>query len=84
MYENEQVQNTMGNNLSYQGQVLRSGFDDHRKMREEAEEAEGAITLIQKAISKRKLMFVSLIVLFVIGVVIVVIRKMNKVANAFS
>lgn len=36
MYENEQAQNTMGHNLAYQGQILRSGFDDHRKMREEA------------------------------------------------
>lgn len=73
----------MGHDLAYQGQVLRSGFDDHRKMRDDAEEAEGAITLIQKAIFKRKIMFISLIVLFAIGVVIVVIRKINKVANAF-
>ena len=74
----------MGHNLSYQGKVLRSEFDDHRRMRQEAEEAEGAITLIHKAIAKRKFMFISLIVLFIIGVIIVVIRKANKVANALS
>ena len=33
MYENEQIQNTMGYNVNQQGQMLRGGFEDHQRIR---------------------------------------------------
>jgi len=71
----------MGYNVGAQGQLLRGGFQQHRKIRQQAQEAEGAITLIQKAILKRKIMFLSLVVLFVVGLVIVIVRKVNRVVD---
>ena len=47
-------------------------------MRRDLDDAEGSIDLIKLAIMKRKIMFSSLIVLFVLSLILAFIVKANK------
>lgn len=78
MYENQRVQDSMGRELYYQGEKLYGGIEQNRNIRKEAGEAEGSIKLIQMAILKRKLMFVSLFVLFILILIFAIVRKVKK------
>ena len=78
MYDNQRIQNLMGEELQQQGDMLEGGIDRNRVIRREAEESEGSIKLIEVAIMKRKLMFLSLLVLFSLALVVVVVVKLNR------
>lgn len=78
MYENQRVQDTMGRELYEQGQKLYGGIDRNREIRREADTAEGSIQLIKLSIMKRKFMFGSLIVLFVLVLIFTIIMKARK------
>lgn len=71
----------MGYNIKNQGLQLNNGFNHHKNIRSQLDQADNSIGLIQKSILKRKLMFLSLIILFIIAIIIIIIRKVNKVVD---
>lgn len=84
MYENQRVQESANAELYYQGQKLYGGIERNREIRGEAEQSENSIRLIQLSIMKRKLMFGSLIALFLLVLLIVLIMKARRVTNGAS
>lgn len=64
-----------------QGNKLKQGMERNKDIQAATEEAETTAGLIQRAISKRKLMFGSLCVLLVLAVVGVIVIKLRRITK---
>ncbi len=75
MYQAEQVQRNVGHSLQRQGETLEANIQDNRELRGDLKESEGSIALIKRSILKRKLMFISLFIVFFLVVVGIIWKK---------
>lgn len=81
MEENKLMTDNIRNEVLIQGNKIRQGMEVNRGIQVETEEAESSIALIQRAITKRKIMFSSLCVLLLLAVVGVIVIKLRRITK---